>query len=403
MRMIAGLVLALIAVAVQASEPAPPIVVLLSWDGMRHDFPDRGEYPGLARMARAGARAAGLVPVYPSNTFPGHVSLATGTWPDRHGIVDNHFLDRTRGEYRYEADADWLLAEPLWIAAERQGVPTATYFWVGSESDWRGLGTRYRIAPFDADRPERAKVDQILAWLELPDTRRPRLIMSYWRGADSVAHRDGPDAASVGARIAGQDAELVRLLEGIDGLGLWSRTTLLVVSDHGMTVTGGYIDARGALDDAGIEAHVVGATVAHVFLERPADRERARAVLAALPGARLLDEAELTRRRLRIAERNGDLVLAAEPPDSFSWPAGAAGALLRASVAAGHTIGSHGYRPELPEMNGILYALGRRIAPNARPGAMHQVDVAATVAGLLGIAPPRDSEGVPIEGLTTEE
>jgi predicted AlkP superfamily pyrophosphatase or phosphodiesterase len=141
MRMIAGLVLALFAVAVQASEPAPPIVVLLSWDGMRHDFPDRGEYPGLARMARDGARAAGLVPVYPSNTFPGHVSLATGTWPDRHGIVDNHFLARTRGEYRYEADADWLLAEPLWIAAERQGVPTATYFWVGSESDWRGLGT----------------------------------------------------------------------------------------------------------------------------------------------------------------------------------------------------------------------------------------------------------------------
>ena len=161
--------------AVVAGESSlKPIVIVLSWDGMRHDYDSRGHFPGLARMATQGVKAQRLRAVVPSNTFPGHVSMATGTYPDRHGIVDNRFFDRERGQYSYSSDADWLQAEPLWIAAERQGVPAATYFWVGSESAWHGQRTRYRIAPFDGARPEALKVEQILAWLELPEETRPR-------------------------------------------------------------------------------------------------------------------------------------------------------------------------------------------------------------------------------------
>ena len=80
-------------------------------------------------------RAGRMRPVFPSNTFPNHVSLATGTYPDRHGILDNRFWDRQKGLYNYSRGADdsWLEAEPLWAAAERQGVRAATFFWVGSE------------------------------------------------------------------------------------------------------------------------------------------------------------------------------------------------------------------------------------------------------------------------------
>ena len=123
-----------------APAPADPIVVIISMDGIRHDYPDLGDLPGFERMQAEGARADRLTPVYPSNTFPGHVSLATGAHPQVHGIVDNSFADRQRGRYFMSPDTSWLDAEPLWIAAERQGVPAATYFWVGSEQDWRGQG-----------------------------------------------------------------------------------------------------------------------------------------------------------------------------------------------------------------------------------------------------------------------
>ena len=192
-----------IGATVTGAEPAArPIVIVLSWDGMRHDYGARGHFPGLERMANQGVKALRLRAVVPSNTFPGHVSMATGTYPDRHGIVDNRFFDRERGLYSYSSDADWLQAEPLWITAERQGIPAATYFWVGSESAWHGQRTRYRIAPFDGERSEVLKVEQVLAWLELPEETRPRLIMSYWAGADSVGHNFGPNSDRLIKQIA---------------------------------------------------------------------------------------------------------------------------------------------------------------------------------------------------------
>jgi len=98
-----------------AAEPTAPTVVMLSWDGLRHDYPDlhpgEAQLPALARIAAEGVRARRLTAVFPANTFPGHVSLATGTYPDRHGIPDNVFFDREKGTYRYSGDANWLEAE----------------------------------------------------------------------------------------------------------------------------------------------------------------------------------------------------------------------------------------------------------------------------------------------------
>ena len=119
-----------------------PVVIVLSWDGTRHDFPESADTPALGRMQREGLRAQRLIPPFPTNTFPGHVTLATGAPVDVHGIVGNRFTDRERGLFDYSNDASWILAEPIWVAAERQGVRAATFFWVGSETDWNGQGAR---------------------------------------------------------------------------------------------------------------------------------------------------------------------------------------------------------------------------------------------------------------------
>ncbi|MFU8813726.1 MAG: alkaline phosphatase family protein [Pseudomonadales bacterium] len=377
-----------------------PVVVLLSWDGVRHDYPDRVSLPGLERMARDGVRAGRLVPVFPSSTFPGHVSLATGTHPDRHGIIDNHFFDAERGRYRMSADADWIEAEPLWIAAERQGVPTATYFWVGSESDWRGQGTRYRMTPFDGSRPEAVKVAQILEWLALPPGERPRLIMSYWRGADSVGHRHGPDSREVNRELRGQDIQLQRLLAGMDELALWGTTTLIIVSDHGMAATGRYLDLRGALERAGIGARVTGTAVAQVYLDDPEQADAALAVAAELQPAQAYRRDQLPAElRLHHPRRSGDVVLITEPPYTFSRPAGTEGLLPSLLTRFVVSTGGHGYHPSHPDMAAIFYALGRGVDANLELSEVHQVDVAATVARLLQIDPPKDSEGKPVPGL----
>ncbi|MGA1371038.1 MAG: ectonucleotide pyrophosphatase/phosphodiesterase [Pseudomonadales bacterium] len=380
---------------------------MLSWDGLRHDYlrlHPQVALPGLARFAAEGAVAERLVPVFPSNTFPGHVSLATGTYPDRHGILDNVFLDRTRGLYRYSPDANWLDAEPLWIAAERQGVPAATYFWVGSETDWRGRGTRFREAPFDGDRPESAKVDQILAWLALSESERPRLIMSYWAGADGAGHRYGPDSVEVREALQAQDRELARLLEALDARHVWAHTTLLIVSDHGMMVRGDSLELRAALEAAGIEAEVFGATTAHVFLRDLADLERANTVARALEHVRVYPRERLPPElRLNHPTRTGDLVVLADAPYTLDRPSGIEGQMMMAAQALGRNFGMHGYDPLLPEMAGAFLALGRGAAAGARLGVVRQIDVAATASGLLGIEPPLQSEGKPIAGISLDQ
>ena len=176
---------------------ADPTVIVLSWDGVRSDYPERTSLPGLERMERKGMRAKRMTPVFPSSTFANHVSLATGTYPDRHGIVDNRFWDRERGLFDYGNNADWLDAEPLWASAERQGVRAATHYWVGSETPWRGQASHYVKAPFDGSVGEAEKVDQILSWLDLPAPERPGLIMGWWHGADGAGHRYGPDSPEV--------------------------------------------------------------------------------------------------------------------------------------------------------------------------------------------------------------
>jgi len=391
-----ALALGLPAAAARAGEP---VVILLSLDGVRHDYPDLGDFPALGRMAREGARAEGLVPVFPSLTFPNHVSLATGTYPDRHGIVANSFFDRKRGLFHYGSDASWIEAEPIWVAAERQGVRSAVYFWVGSETDWRGVGASLRVTPFDDHVPESAKVTKILSWLDLPPAERPRLVLAWWHGADSAGHRHGPASAEALAELAGQDRALGTLLAGLDARKLWGDTTLLVVSDHGMTDRRGGVSLGPALEAAGIRARIVpAATLAHVFLKDPAQARDAVAALSKLEGVHACTADELPAAwRYRTATRTGDVVAWVDPPRTFGRPVS-----LRARVGAalaGGERGAHGYDPALPDMRGILLALGRGVSAGTRLGLVRAIDVAPTVSRLLGIEPPRDSEGTPIAGL----
>jgi predicted AlkP superfamily pyrophosphatase or phosphodiesterase len=393
MKRAAALALALLGAT--AAVAAEPVVIVLSWDGVRHDYPDRARFPALERMAREGLRAGRLVPVFPSNTFPSHVSLATGTYPDRHGIVDNRFRDRERGLYSMSDDASFIAAEPLWVAAERQGVRSATFFWVGSQTDWRGERATHRVSPFDSGVSEAAKVAQIVAWLDLPGQERPRLILSWWHGADRVGHRKGPDHPDVAAALAEQDAELAVLLAALDARQAWQETTLLVVSDHGMTAVSEDVRVEEALEAAEIEAEVIGGSaVAHVFLGEPKQLARAEATLQALPGVEVhRGDALPSSLRLAFPSRTGDLVLTTTPPRSLRNLGSARRAMIAAAGLAGWRPGLHGYDPEHPDMGAIFFALGRGVPAGARPERVRAIDVAATVAGLLGIEPPRDSEG----------
>ena len=123
-----------------------PYVILVSLDGFRYDYAKRYHAEHLLALAAEGASAPdGMLPSYPSITFPNHYTIVTGLYPEHHGIVANSFYDPQRKEtYSYHdsqsvADGTWYGGTPLWVLAEQQGMRSASFFWVGSEADIQGV------------------------------------------------------------------------------------------------------------------------------------------------------------------------------------------------------------------------------------------------------------------------
>ncbi len=392
--------------AVRVATAAEPTVILISLDGTRPAAVQ--QLPVFQRILVEGAWADRLVPAFPSNTFPNHVTFVTGVSPDRHGIVNNSFDDPVRGHYDYDADPTWLEVEPLWSLAARAGVVSAAYCWVGSEGAWRsGLGPRH-WKPFDSAIGEMAKVEQILAWLDLPDAQeRPRLVTSWFHGADGASHRFGPDSEIVAGVLAKQDMALAALLDGLAKRGLAESTTLLVVSDHGMTATRHTADLAGALAGAGVDAKVIGGGgFAQVEVPGGADHaartarvvETARGLgLEAWPAGRGPAEYAITNARF------GDVVVVAPLGTAIAARSGIAWLLGIVGQERFAMLGIHGHRPELPEMGALFGAIGRGVAAGARPGTVRAVDVAPTVLALLGLPVPGWMEGRPISLVAATE
>jgi predicted AlkP superfamily pyrophosphatase or phosphodiesterase len=367
-------------------------VIVISLDGTTPDDLRDPELSTLGELMRRGSSASRLVPVFPTNTFPNHVSLVTGVSPAVHGIVNNSFVDPERGRFRYENDPTWIQVEPLWAIAEGHGVVSAAYHWIGSEGAWRnGRGPRH-WRKFDSQTRDSAKIEQILDWLDSEDpAERPRLITSWFPGADHAGHRFGPGSPEARSALRRQDRALADLVTGLDERGAFATTTLLVVSDHGMLAVREHVDLNAALREAGLRASALGgggfATVS----------------FDAAGAGNSTDLAALARR----------LGLAAHPPNAL--PDGVSvqnprfgDAVILAPVGTAISIGSlppmlgaHGYLPDVPEMGAVLIAAGAGIAPGRRLGEVRTIDVAPTLLTWLGISPPDWMEGRPIPGLVT--
>ena len=354
-------------------------VIVISMDGVRHDVSENNDLDAFKRMEKNGVRAEYLIPVFQSTTYPAHVSLATGVYPDKHGILHNSFLDKEKGRFSYDADANWLDVPPIWVLAEQQNIRSAVFFWVGSETDWHSIGASYRRAPFDANIKEEVKIEQILNWLDMNDEERPRLIMSYWDGTDDLAHQQGPISDDINQQIARQNSLLNGLLSEIDKREAWGYVTIFVVSDHGMTEVNHYIDLEALLDESGVTATLSeGPAVSHLFLKEQ-DIDDALQFFKSQQNIMAFKKEDLPKTwRMNHPTRTGDIVLATEAPSMFT--------------SYGRPNGMHGYAPEMEDMRAIFYGMGAGINPQ-QLGPVHQVDLMPTVSKILGIKIPHAIDG----------
>jgi predicted AlkP superfamily pyrophosphatase or phosphodiesterase len=341
-------------------------------------------------MATDGATSLGLIPSFPTYTFPNHVTLVTGRRPQQHGILNNTMSDPRIPDQRFRlADRNavtnpawWSESFPIWVTAERQGLRTATLFWPGSEAAIQGVQpSRWLYYQHELNASER--VNRLLSWLREDKENLPALATIYFSQVDSAGHAGGPDSERVNDAIREVDQAIGQLRAGLEELGLLQRTVFVVAADHGMSyvppeqvISGnqllkGFPGVRwewtGATSGLNLggesEAGVLQALTAHKQLSCWPKRD----IPARLGGGnhrRIPDVVCLAQRGWSLTDR----LL------SFPVP------------------GQHGFDPEEPEMHGLLLIQGPGI-PRRQLPTLSNTEVYSLLCKLLGMRPEPNDGG----------
>lgn len=363
-------------------------LLLVSIDGFRADYLDRGVTPRLAALAADGVRADAMRPAFPSLTFPNHYTLVTGLYPDHHGIVHNRMDgDDEKERFVYNdasttADPRWWGGEPIWVTAERQGLRSATMYWPGSDAVIAGVRPSY-WKTFDRDFSIQDRVATVLGWFDLPPAQRPTFFTLYFEQVDRTGHDHGPDSPEVTAALAQIDAALGRLLDGLAQRGLGDKVNIVVVSDHGLSASSA---ERTILADQIVDTRRVRAVnygVVAGFAPEPGQQRYAESVL--------LQPHEHMQcwRRTQIPARFRYGKNARIPPIVCLAQAG--WIITHSDWLKDHLgsfpRGEHGYDNELPDMRALFVAHGPAFRRGARIAEFDNVDVYPMLAHLLHLRP----------------
>ncbi|AQR73841.1 ectonucleotide pyrophosphatase/phosphodiesterase [Sphingomonas sp. LM7] len=378
-------------------ETRAPVTILISIDGFRPDYLDRGVTPVLSRLAAEGARGA-MRPSFPSKTYPNHWTLVTGLRPDRHGLVANKMEDPARPGETFTMKSDdpfwWSAAAPIWLDAERAGIRTATQFWPGSNiaiggtkkkaDEWETIGGERPSdwQQFNQSVSGTQRVAGILDWVRRPAAIRPRFLTLYFDAVDEAGHDFGPGDARTLEAVAGVDRHIGELVAGL--AAQHQPANLVIVADHGMAPT--------SSDRVVVLGDVVPLEDVRVL------ETGAFVTLAPTPGnAAAVEKALLTSHPHMQCWRRGAF------PARFHYGTNVRVAPIfclaetgwqieKAAPSEPATGGNHGYDVYAPEMAALFIGHGPAFRPATLP-AFDNVDVYPLLRGLLGLGPKAGVDG----------
>ena len=374
-----ALSLLLSAVSAQNSDA---YVLMISMDGFRADYLDRTYTPNFDKLANRGVKAESLRPVFISKTFPNHYSLATGMYPENHGLIANSFYapdlqerysmrDRSKVE-----DGRFYAGEPIWITAEKQGLKAASFYWVGSESQ----GLRPSIwKRYDQGVPFDARVDSVISWFSLPPPSRPNLVLLYFHEPDWTGHAEGPNGWKTLKKVRDMDALLGRILSKTSKLDIAQNLNIIVTSDHGMMDVDSekLIDLSAYADFSDVRFEGSGPTVA-ISSDSEEKLGEVYESLTTVPHCNVYYRQDIPDRwHYKNHDRIGDILVVA---DKGWW-------LSALSHGSFLPKGMHGYDNDLQSMHAIFIADGPAFKDDYLRGIFDNIHVYPLVAHILDLAP----------------
>jgi arylsulfatase A-like enzyme len=427
---VVAVVAAVVSIDGEQSAAVARRVVLVTIDGMRGDYisaadPYHLKIPTLRGLMREGSVSERTLSVFPTLTGTAHTTLVTGVPAARHGILGNNRFDPSvwvwgRDNYDHQpsySSFSAIKAETLWSAARARQMTTAEINW--PQTGDAPIDTRVDVAVGRA-------VDSPLGSITAADVRmadhykalvaaetlvkaKPAFMAIHFSQTDSVQHALGPGTPEALVAMEDTDSNLSIVVNAVARGEAARETTFVITGDHGFLPLHTELAINLPLLEAGLiskgaDGHPQWQAIVapnrglgSLYVRESADRQgivsRARDALAAYarkyPGRFRL----LTRDDLDRWGADADAVLGIEPMPGYVLDARLSGPFAQAhNRAAGH-----GYAPDTPGMETGLILWGAGIRRGVRLPETRTLDVAPTIAVLLGLSLPR-AEGQPIAG-----
>ncbi|UAY57442.1 ectonucleotide pyrophosphatase/phosphodiesterase [Arachidicoccus terrestris] len=367
------------------NQQAKPYVVLISIDGFRWDLADKYNASFLKKMRAKGVQARSMRPGYPSLTFPNHYAIITGLYPAHHGLVDNYFYDPHRSasykvsDKRAVADGSWYGGEPLWVLAEKAGMLTASFYWVGSEAAIDGVRPTYYYN-YNEKIPIERRISTVKSWLELPEAKRPHLLTFYLPEVDHMEHLYGVDSKQTAEAVAFVDSSIRQLYDSLMTTRL--PINFIVLSDHGFA----NLDSNKYLGvpklDTGHYLIRGGSALVHIYAKDKTAKKSLNKLYKQLKSSAdhyKVFKASKTppswhyRSKGNTAGRIGDILLVPYPPYSFYF-------------GGRKLLGAHGFDNRLQDMQATFYAWGPAFKQHFKIGNFPNVAVYPMIAKILGLS-----------------
>ena len=376
-----------------AGQLGKPYVILISADGFRYDYAEKYNAVNLLRLRRKGVKAKSMIPSFPSVTFPNHYTIATGLYPAHHGLVYNQFYDRSRkatysiSDRKTVEDGTWYGGTPLWVLAEKQGMLSASYYFVGTEASIQQTPPTYSYK-FEDKVDINYRINKVIDWLKLPEDIRPHLITFYMSNTDHAGHMYGPDAPQMQEAVRSVDEAIGTLTEKVNALGL--PVNFIFLSDHGMAAVDTLTRINIAtMIDTSLFLIRGGGTSQHLYAKNAADIQPTYETLKKLEDHFTVYLREDIPARWHynktddLFDRIGDIFVVPVYPFILSN--------FKNRIPAG----AHGFDPAIKKMHASFYAWGPQIKKRKTIASFENIHVYPLVCQLLGLTYTQKIDGDP--------
>jgi predicted AlkP superfamily pyrophosphatase or phosphodiesterase len=377
------------------THPVP--LILISIDGFRYDYFEKHSPEKLNSLVKEGTRARWMTPAYPTKTFPNHYTIATGLYPDNHGMIENNMYDAefnaVFGLSRREEvmNPRWWGGEPIWNTAMKAGFNSAAFFWPGTEAAIGGMQPKF-WRPYEHDTPHEIRVDTVLGWLDLPESERPVVITLYFSDVDDAGHSFGPDARQTRDAVQKVDAAIKRLVDGIEARGMRGKLNMIIVSDHGMAAyrVGDSIVLDDMFDVEDAERIFWVGEFTQIFPKPGREKKIYDSIKAKLPKNAYIYRNGRFPARFKFGKNKRVAPIVVVPGEGTTITNRARYEGYERNGTLDNIRGAHGYDNELVSMRAIFLGHGPafKVGYTARP--FESVDVYELMCHILGIKPAKN-------------